>query len=184
MGDSAVGVSSLTVLAPVRTARTGRLEDALRALRTEAPSPLSAGDRTHFARLAVLDDVPYSGPPQRPECLSVPHLLFTSRFDGPLPDYLAALHASMGATAGHLWGCCAGYPEDADVIVFSAYLSSRRLPATCSFAAYDEPVPVVLRALELRRRLRVFVQQVPDASAGALDVALRALEDAVPRADR
>ena len=60
MADTAGRVSSLTVLAPVRVALTGALEDALRALQTDATAPLAAGRRTHFARLAVLDDVPWT----------------------------------------------------------------------------------------------------------------------------
>lgn len=184
MADTAGRVSSLTVLAPVRVALTGALEDALRALQTDATAPLAAGRRTHFARLAVLDDVPSTGPRRRPERLSGPHLLFTSRFDGPLHSYLTELHGSMRATAGQVWGCCAGYPDDAGVVAFSAYLCGRRLRATCFLAAHDEPVAEVLRALDVRRRVRDFARQVPGASASDLDAALRELEDAVPRADR
>jgi hypothetical protein len=154
---------SLMVLTPIRPG----LEDELRAYLEALPrddSPLARSERTHLARLLIIDDMPV--PRDRPDladALDGAYLLFTSNFDGDLPSYLHELGARLADDAGEIWGRCIGCPDPPAGAALAAYLGRNQLQSGVVFAAYpDASVAQVRCALDKRDRLADFVVRAQD----------------------
>jgi hypothetical protein len=149
-------MTEVAVLTRVRAGEGEALSSYLRALRAQArdPSPfagLSLG--THFARFVVIE-------------LGTPHLLFTSRFDGPERDYLKALSGHADAQA--IWTYCVE-PDPVSQPALLAYLmDDKRARLTPSYViALTGGADTVARindALALQGELARFAVQ-----AGGLD---------------
>jgi hypothetical protein len=149
---------SLLVLTPIRPGH----QDALRAYLEALPrddSPLARLERTHMARLLIVDDMPV--PPSRPDLadpLDGPYLLFTSNFDGDLDSYLAGLCERLAPEAAEIWGRCIGCPDPPQGAALKAYLGRNQIQSGFVFAAYaDASVARVRSALDKRERLTDFV---------------------------
>jgi hypothetical protein len=154
---------SLMVLTPIRPGE----EDALRAYVQALPrddSPLARLDRTHMARLVIVDDMP--APPSRPDLadpLDGPYLLFTSNFDGDLDSYLAELCERLAPEAAEIWGRCIGCPNPPEGAALKAYLGRNQIQSGFAFAAYgNASVAQVRSALDKRERLEAFVIRAQD----------------------
>jgi hypothetical protein len=154
---------SLMVLTPIRPG----LEDELRAYLKALPrddSPLARSERTHMARLLIIDDMPV--PPDRPDladALDGAYLLFTSNFDGDLDSYLAELCERLAPEAAEIWGRCIGCPDPPEGAALKAYLGRNQLQSGFAFAAYgDASVAQVRSALDKRARLADFVIRAQD----------------------
>jgi hypothetical protein len=117
---------------------------------------------THFARLVVI------------ELEHRHHLLFSSRFDGPVPEYLRALAATETALA--IWGHChrGAAPDDGalDPDVLSEYLCDPRhqLPAQYVVSAFPAEVTVsqINAALRLRSQVSGFAARAARLDQWAL----------------
>jgi hypothetical protein len=154
---------SLMILTPIRPG----CEDELRAYLEALPrndSPLARSDRTHMARLLIVDDMPV--PPDRPDladALDGAYLLFTSTFDGDLDSYLAELCERLAPEAAEIWGRCIGCPDPPEGAALKAYLGRNQLQSGFAFAAYgDASVAQVRSALDKRARLADFVIRAQD----------------------
>ena len=149
---------SLMVLTPIRPGHEDELRAYLEALPRD-DSPLRRLDRTHMARLLIVDDMPV--PPGRPDladALDGAYLLFTSNFDGDLDSYLAELSERLAPEAGEIWGRCIGCPDPPQGAALKAYLGRNQLASGFAFAAYgDATVAQVRSALDKRARLADFV---------------------------
>jgi hypothetical protein len=148
-------------------------EDALRELLDELPagveSPLARLETTHFARWVVIDEIPYQGPPQKPDPLRSKYLLFSTTFDGSPDAYLDALSTRMAEDAHAIWGHCAGCPEPGDPPALRRYLDHNRLETSLPFAQYPGVTVAEIReALALRERFVAFVERAQGADAEEL----------------
>jgi hypothetical protein len=165
---------ALMVWTPIRDGEAQPLREYLAKLPTGENSPLARLGTTHFARWLVLPDLVYQGPPQEPDHLQSPYLLFTSNFDGELEPYLTALGHHLGDEADQIWGRCVGYPGSNDRDAFAAYLRRNQIDSTFFYSAYpDATVAAVRDALHRRER----VIQFAISSQGLPPAQLRAAYD-------
>jgi hypothetical protein len=111
----------LTALLPVLAGHEDALEAELDGLDPLA-SPFAAVADLHFARLLVIRDLVYQGPPQRPESLDCAYLIFTTSSDGELEPLLREVAGLPAARA--IFGHCDGFVADPDG--FAAWVSSHR----------------------------------------------------------
>jgi hypothetical protein len=131
-------------------------ERSLRALIRRQDRNAFAGLGTHFARLVVLDPAP----PRMDEVL----LLFTSRFDGDLDDYLARFARKPAAVT--IWSHCVLDGEAKtrlDAASLTSYLRDpshqvRNLYPVSAFPA-GITVDEINEALELREEFAAFVRR-------------------------
>jgi hypothetical protein len=158
---------ALMVLTPIRPGHEAELRAYLEAL-PRHDSPLARLDRTHMARLLIIDDMPV--PPGRPDladALDGAYLLFTSNFDGDLDSYLAELSDRLTPEAGEIWGRCIGCPDPPQGAALKAYLGRNQLDSGFAFAAYGEASVARIRsALDKRARLAAFVIRAQDMDPG------------------
>lgn len=135
----------------------------------------------------ILDLVTHLARPQRQDDLGSGYLAFSAAYDegpGESPDgvprarrdgdhssYVEHLRLRLGPASDEIWGDCEGYPGSADGAAFADYLAAHTVPAAYVFASADSaPVPEVLEALRLRRRvidLAVATQDADDAELRA-----------------
>jgi hypothetical protein len=109
----------LTSLIPVERGREDALEAVLETFDPLA-SPFGALPQAHFVRLLVIRDLVYQGPPQTPERLDQPYLIFTASFDGELEPFLRAVAALPESR--EIFSHCRGYV--ADPAGFAAWVES------------------------------------------------------------
>jgi hypothetical protein len=174
MADVFGRASALTVLTPVRRGEEERLLDELGGLSRAAESPFRKIDRTHFARLVLVDRIHYTGPPQRPDPLSSAYLLFSCSFDGAVDSYLEEIRTAMSEEADAVWKRCVDYPGSANAVGFRAYFLHNRLPSTSFIGGYgDATVPRIREALALRNRLSRFAAGTGQLAAAELRAAFR-----------
>jgi hypothetical protein len=174
MADVFGQAAALTVLTPVRRGEEERLLEVLDRLSRAAPSPFGRIDRTHFARLVLVDRVHYTGPPQHPDPLSSAYLLFSCSFDGAVDSYLEEIRTAMPAEADAVWNNCVDYPGSANAVGFSAYLLHNRVRSTAFISGYgDATVPQTRYALALRDRLSRFAAETGQLGAAALRAAFQ-----------
>ena len=175
MGDVSGQAMALTVLTPIHPGREIALMEHLNAFPTRERSPFHRVAHTHFARLLVIADLIYEGPPQQREHLSCPYLLFTSTFDGrpfgslsyddTLPLYLEVLRSGLGPDADGIWGDCVGYPGSTEPEAFATYIAHNRLPSTFFVSFYpDATVEDVRSSMALRAEITQFAIEAQDLS--------------------
>lgn len=111
----------LTAMLPVERGREDALESYLETLDPLA-SPFGELAQAHFVRLLVIRDLVYQGPPQVPERLDQPYLIFTASFDGELEPFLRGV-AALGE-AHEIFAHCRGYV--ADPAGFAAWVETCR----------------------------------------------------------
>jgi hypothetical protein len=143
-------VSEVAVLSVVRPDRADPLRSTLRGLRRDGKPDPFAGERTHFARLVVIE-------------LEGPRLLFTSRFDGDERPYLQAI-AGAGSAAS-VWGECEIGGEPTPERVLEHLLDPHvRLQGDYVIRLLEPQVTVaqVRAALALRSRLSAFALRVQE----------------------
>ncbi|HKM63005.1 MAG TPA: hypothetical protein VJY39_11000 [Acidisphaera sp.] len=173
----------LTVLAPIRTdpvqrgdsflSRRHILKEVLARMpsgeRTAAspgaarPAPFARSTRTHFARFAVIDDVPFNGrvgsdalvsaqfgpdplDAQPVDELGSPYLLFGADFDasgddGALRSYAAELWSDMQPELKAVFEHCAGFDAVTTADGFFAYLKTCQVETTMPFNDYWSDAP-------------------------------------------
>lgn len=164
----------LTVLTPILAGHESRLARLLDGLQSGAASPLARVPGTHFARWVVIGDVVLEEPDQRRDHLTLPRLLFTSNFDGPVERYLEVLRTGLAEDADAIWGHCAGYPGRGDAAAFARYLRAHQIESALFFAAYgDRTVADVQRSLAVRRSVIDFALRAQGLGAAELQAAFQ-----------
>lgn len=154
------------VLTPIRPGR----HDELRAIleRLGAPSPFARLERTHFARLLVVADMPVPRGASRGDPLDGPYLMLTASIDGDVDSWLDALAATLVPEAEEIWGRCIGCPRPAEGAALKAYLWRNQIDSGVAFAAYGQAsVAQIGGALATRARLREFVVRAQDMDPAA-----------------
>ena len=148
---------ALIVLTPIRPG----LQDELRAYLGTLPgedSPLARVERTHMARLLIVDDMPTPPGTDLADPLGNAYLLFTSTFDGELDGYLDELCERLAPEAAQIWGRCIGCPDPPAGAALKTCLAHNQIESGLAFAAYgDASVAQVRSALDKRERLTRFV---------------------------
>jgi hypothetical protein len=148
---------ALTVISPIRAGADDELRRILPGLGTGGESPFAEVPGTHFARLVVLDHLPYEGPPKRAPTLRLPLLLFSCVVDGDPDVYLEEMCRRIRGTVDLVWGQCAGAPVPPASIpaAFRAWMRADQVQTSAFFAAYaPATVAEVRAALGTRRRVR------------------------------
>jgi hypothetical protein len=144
-------------MTPVLPGHEDGLNQVLSGWGTGADSPLARLRTIHFARLLVLHDLVYQGPPQVRDTLQSAYLIFISNFDGDLEPYLESMLDVMGEEVQQAWAHCVGFPGTADRARCIAYLVHNQLDTTFFVTAYPEAtVSDVLTSLALRSRIADF----------------------------
>jgi hypothetical protein len=179
----------LTLFSPILPGRTsdGLAHDAairaeLQALLRAKEPPLSREPTTHLARWVVIDEPAFEGIPAKIDHFGSRYLLFTSNFDAgsasdrdALDRYLESIRVTIPVMLDRLYSHCVGYPGTSDRAGFVEYMRQCQIPTTFLFGAYgDAPLPTVLSALDLQRRLGAFV-----ADTQATRLSPQALKDSV-----
>jgi hypothetical protein len=127
----------LTTLLPILPGHETALEDALADLEVTG-SPFARIPGLHFTRLHVIRGLVYQGPPQKPDPLQTPHMIFSASFDGSPDRFLDALATRLGADADAIFGHCAGYPGTADAAAFASWIRSCQLDNGYFLSAYED----------------------------------------------
>jgi hypothetical protein len=154
---------ALMVLTPIRPGAADELRAYLEGL---GESPFARLERTHFARLLIVPDMPVPAGVQDP--LDGPYLLCTANFDGDLDSWLTELAATLAPEAQEIWGRCIGCPQPAAGAALRAYLHRNQLDSGVVFAAYGQASVAQIRtALDKRARLTDFVVRAQDLPPAA-----------------
>jgi hypothetical protein len=147
---------ALMVLTPIRPGLSDELRAYVEGLGSDDASPFARVERTHFARLLIVPDMPVPAGVQDP--LDGPYLLLTANFDGDIDSYLDELAVAIEPEATEIWGRCVGCPRPAVGAALKAYLWRNQLQSGVVFAAYGQASVAQIRgALDKRARLADFV---------------------------
>jgi len=124
----------------------------LSALYAKGPSPFAASDRTHFARLQVIDEVRM----HKPRALDHPVLVFSADVDGDVESYLLEVLGASAATFAEVLHLCADAPDDATAPGFApratAFLLAHELTVGLPYVNSPGATAVGIRRAVLRRR--------------------------------
>lgn len=157
----------LTVLCPIREDKAVdepplvALNKCLAGLPSGHASPFAQLPMVHFARWAIVRDLPYVShgvnrqePKSRPDSLQSNYLMFTADVDGGRDDFLDAMALTMTHVVNAVWCHCAGFPGAVPTVDFRAYIKACELATTFFFADYPGvSVRDVHQALKWQREL-------------------------------
>ncbi len=115
----------ITVMLPIAPGREDDLEAHLASL-DPLDSPFGRVPQAHFTRLLVIRDLVYQGPPQVPESLDKPYLIFTASFDGQPDAYLEAVARLAGDEAAEVFSHAIGFPGVADASAFARWITQHK----------------------------------------------------------
>lgn len=115
----------------------------------------------HFARWAVIRELPYNGPPQRKGKLRHPHLFFESNFNGSWGEYIDAFSNKLTSGMWAFWRSSYGFPGALPVDPFKAYIRAHETVADCFYSAYPGATSTTIQ----RALARVGVTDGPKVSA-------------------
>jgi hypothetical protein len=168
MREAAV-TTILTVLTPIIPGHDRELDATLTELSTNG-STLDHIGSVHFARWVVIGSVRGEFPrlSRRRRQLRMKYLLLTAAVDGPFEDFVEQLRTTVAPLTRSIWSHCVGCPDLADPIAFHAYFAHNRLAVPHSFLAYENTVPDVLGALELRTQHLALARTVQSSGADPL----------------
>jgi hypothetical protein len=175
---------AFTALTPVRPQQLEALHKSLGALAPAGRSPFANVPGVHFARLVLVDDVKYQGPPQRRDSWRNPYLLTTTTTDGTT-DPLKHIYANVGDAANEIWGHCVGYPGRHDEAAFLRYFRRNQIRTNRFFCGYpDASVTDVLAGLDVNKKLLEFAYHHQGDDAETLRTAfVSAFRSAALRSD-
>jgi hypothetical protein len=164
MANQSGSVYGLTILSPIKDDSKSEVSHnlALRMYLAKLPrhrhSPFAKVSSTHFARLAVMDDVVYVGMPSCEEHLQSRYLVFESNFDGDLDTYLERMALEIPKTLDAVWQHCVGFPGAANRAAFKDYMKKCQVETTFFFAdVNNKTVQQTLRALQTQSAVTAFV---------------------------
>jgi hypothetical protein len=149
IGRTVGNVSELTIVGRVVAERLDGLRAALREL--DGQPLFDALGTVHFARWVILAPDGDQG---------ASYLFFTSNYDGPLDQYLAAQAAAIPEALAATWGSCEGWPGSTGLAEWTAFVERNAITSSMFYAAYpDASVGDVRRGL----RVDTAVQDLLDA---------------------
>jgi hypothetical protein len=130
----------------------------------------------HFARWALVERIPYNGPPQKRERLHYAHLFFESNFNGGWEEYIDAFSHILTGGMKSFWGSSYGFPNPLPTAPFKAYIKRNEIEASHFYSAYpDGTTTMVLAALELDGKVAAFLESTSGADPEEFAAAWRAL---------
>jgi hypothetical protein len=166
-------MGEVMIITPVSPGEADRLNGYLAGLPRDAPFPAPSGPRhvtrspfsdtlppTHFARFVVI------------KLDGDPHLMFSSRFDGAVADYLHALSATEPALA--IWSHCvlSGADGALDRSALERYLQDPRHQLRSQYVVTAFPAAITVgqvnAALTLRDQLSGFAARAARLDQWAL----------------
>lgn len=130
----------------------------------------------HVGWWSIIERIPYNGPPQEPEVLRSPYLLFESNFDGPWEPYIDTFGQRIPLKVNAVWGSCFGFPGARPTSGAIEYVDEHQLVVDHFYAAYPDGTPkTVLAALRLRDRFEAFQAETADLDDEHFEAAYRRL---------
>jgi hypothetical protein len=167
-------VYALTALTAIRLGCMEALRERLLKL-GERDSPFARVEGTHFARLVVIDRLPFEGPLRDAPIVRHQYLLFSVVFDGDMGEdrdaYLTRMCERIPETVEGVWSLCLGAPEPAtaDPPRFASWLAANQVKTRAFYAHYaDATVGEVRDAIGLHERVWSFAVRTQYWTPGAL----------------
>ncbi len=160
--------TALTVLSPVKPGWSLflRLRFRLIQLFPGLTTELRKLSFIHFAFWAIVERLPYNGPPQEEDRLHYKYLLFESNFNGLWDEYIDAFSSVLPDRMKKIWGSSYGFPGPVPVDPFKDYIRNNEYEVSHYYSAYPQAsVTMVQGALALQRRFSTFATQVRDDMA-------------------
>ena len=153
-----MAVTSFTAVCRLRSdVGTDAARHTLSALEVGRSSPFAASERTHYARLQVLDELRQ----HTRRRLDHPTLIWSTDVDGDVHSYLVEILTASRAALGPVLALCADAPADPSAFDFVqravAYLLARELRVGLQYAnSPGRSANEIRRAVGLRRKLAGF----------------------------
>lgn len=111
----------------------------------------------YFLRWALIEDIPYNGPPQEREQLRYRYLFFQADFDGPWEEYVDAFAYVIPLDLKVVWGTGPAYPAPPPAAPLRRYIARNSYGNGHFYCAYPEAsAGTVLSVVDLRRRFLPF----------------------------
>jgi len=108
----------------------------------------------HFARWAIVREIPFNGLPQPQVPLRYPHLLFESNFNDGWEEYIDAFSYVLTRGMGLFWGSSYGFPGALPTGPFKDYIRRNEVEASHYYSAYPSATTtMVLAALQLEPKV-------------------------------
>ncbi|HEX2074274.1 MAG TPA: hypothetical protein VHF92_10850 [Geodermatophilus sp.] len=158
--DTVGRAGMITVLTALRPFGALRLR-VLFALTRRIPRLTGLGPlkSVYFTRWGVLTSLPYNGPPQVPEQLGHPLLLWETVYSAPAEPYVETFVHAVGSKVRRIWGTSYGFPGTRSVTGLARYIGELSVPGAHCWSAYPEAtVRTVLSALDVAREHRYLEQ--------------------------
>jgi hypothetical protein len=129
----------------------------------------------HFARWAIVREIPYNGPPQRGGRLRYPHMYFESNFNGGWEEYIDAFSHILTRGMTAFWGSSYGFPKPLPTAPFKKYIQDNETEADHYYSAYpDATSTMIQRALTLDDKLAPLKRDAERMDPEAFAAAYRA----------
>jgi hypothetical protein len=130
----------------------------------------------HFARWALVKEIPYNGPPQSRQVLGYAHMYFESNFNGGRDEYIDAFSHVMAPNMKVFFGSSYGFPGPLPVGPFKDYIHANETEVSHYYSAYpDATITMIAGALELDEKLAPLVRDAPGMHPDAFAAAYRKL---------
>jgi hypothetical protein len=130
----------------------------------------------HFARWALVKEIPYNGPPQPRQTMRYAHMYFESNFNGGWEEYIDAFSHIMTPNMKVFFGSSYGFPGPLPVGPFKDYIHANETEASHYYSAYpDATITMVAGALALDDRLAPLRRDAAELDPTAFAAAYRRL---------
>ena len=117
----------------------------------------------HFARLTIVSEFPYNGPPQVPERVAHEYLFFISNYNGYWTQYNDAFYRVVPDLMDLVWGNVYGHVT-APAGARNRQIHKLEFTASHYYSAYPEAsATMVQSALELKKHFGRFQAEMRDA---------------------
>ncbi|MGH9222746.1 MAG: hypothetical protein ACRD2W_02845 [Acidimicrobiales bacterium] len=179
MSNSNGRATAITVFTPIRP-RLAPFNRLSFAIARQIVNPITSKVRRlsfiHFAWWAVVRRIPFNGPPQEPETLHSPYMVFESNFNGEWPDYIDTFGLEIPIRMWSVWGTSFGYPGARPTSDFIRYVGVNQFPVDHFYASYpDATTKTVRAAVRLRERVAAFQRETAHVTPEQFQAAYRRL---------
>jgi hypothetical protein len=125
----------------------------------------------YFTRWSVLSRIPHNGPPQLPEELKRPILLWETNYNGDIHQYVEAFSVVIPGQINRTWSTSYGFPGASPITPLVDYIDSVRYPVLFYHSAYPEAsvrmIQSAQRIAALHGELRAVAETGDDAAFAA-----------------
>jgi hypothetical protein len=173
--DTAGRARAVTLLSPIRPFGTlyTRLMFGLARL-FPAATGIARLSSIYFTRWSIVTRIPYNGPPQVPEGLAHPYLVWESTYNGGAEPYVEAFTYVIGRQIDRTWATAYGWPGVGSIAGLRRYIDAFRVSGAYYFSAYPTAtVRMVLSALAVAREDRFLREAARDAGPEEFAVVYR-----------